>query len=1116
MTFRRGFTLTEIAVSMLVFAVAILTVLALLPTGYRAQSVARQQVFAASLAVTLMESFHHPLSTSTASIGEGYGDLGNASSRSSFVGRGQPANWKDGNFSPGKGWAWFQRETLPPESITAHDFERVLCNRVNGLIPIPDLIARRLDSDGDEMKRILDEGGKLYYIDPGTVRGLKWGHKFDLGKSDSAKSFRSDPEIQRIVVGVAGHPQQNAMVQDPFENWPWYELYPFPPNWCKGNGMQEFRKWKVGAPNVDDPTPGDQKIGNMNGNMVNIIVRYDDGTSHRTYTTGVRPIMDDVSNSPKPQWSEAGWLGQHWGSRVRLVMRRLDAGDPTTGDERWWMSSPHVGGTNDAVWQAFRRLAIGDEDRSDDATDLVPGAPGGGSYTPSLTLDDVDGIGDGGWDGHSGWIPVTAMTSTSTGYATNPDVDGNGVFDNYDKDRTQAAGRSSIQATYETRASYRDRAIGLWNAVRPSGYPEIQRPMFTLPKPDGVTLDGGNRLVVGSVLRDPEQYEHPPEELAKFALLDPVALMGTSFGGRPQYPPHPAQVMALSFLAHSAMTVAGRRPPFRQPYLALDDAHKGTPDDPLYSSFDPVYTVRFPGWAKDTYYAKGTLLTVGGNDYICTAAGVSSNAGSGPSGTGTSIADNTVTWSFLGVSDSPMDVKTVAAAAGSGATTVQLLNDRETTIVLYDGDFLWFKDDPDNVHEVDCAAPVVIVPAVSPAPPAPVNVTIGASYAVSDRGYTALAGPGLGSGVGANSQVLRVASLTDLAFARVTHEMCLRWVTAYARESNLDWGAPRPANQMLSTDRPLALQDLWFDAGPLAGDPLKYNQPEGQAQRRVSNPPMGTFSAGAETPWYRRESFYRWTYQRNPLGGDAVTGNANRPGNHGTKLTKHIRADINEEDITRSFINGIASEKDKYYYLPSKPAVIDAKTVGWRLTDWLQFDAFWSMWHNRHLREPSSGADARRYWLDRPFDPSHRTRELVFWSCDWKQYEDAESAPAAVIDMGRIGVYPSRTNSNKIDSMSRIQFATNFYAGNFIFEHPEGWLIWSDINRAATAEAFQSGSTNPSNLDDNDKVFGHYGADRNANGRFDRGPVPASSRMRALPLVRMSFYDPVMPLHAGN
>jgi len=35
-----------------------------------------------------------------------------------------------------------------------------------GLLPLPLTIAKRLDSDGDEMAKLLDEGGYLYYIQP--------------------------------------------------------------------------------------------------------------------------------------------------------------------------------------------------------------------------------------------------------------------------------------------------------------------------------------------------------------------------------------------------------------------------------------------------------------------------------------------------------------------------------------------------------------------------------------------------------------------------------------------------------------------------------------------------------------------------------------------------------------------------------------------------------------------------------------------------------------------------------------------------------------------------------------------------------------------------------------
>src|SRR5262249_54100097 len=37
---------------------------------------------------------------------------------------------------------------------------------------------------------------------------------------------------------------------------------------------------------------------------------------------------------------------------------------------------------------------------------------------------------------------------------------------------------------------------------------------------------------------------------------------------------------------------------------------------------------------------------------------------------------------------------------------------------------------------------------------------------------------------------------------------------------------------------------------------------------------------------------------------------------------------------------------------------------------------------------------------------------------------------------------------------------------------------------------------------------GLYGADRNFNQRLDRGPLPATARMRAMLVARFNFYDP--------
>nr|MDA3961349.1 hypothetical protein [Planctomycetota bacterium] len=41
---------------------------------------------------------------------------------------------------------------------------------------------------------------------------------------------------------------------------------------------------------------------------------------------------------------------------------------------------------------------------------------------------------------------------------------------------------------------------------------------------------------------------------------------------------------------------------------------------------------------------------------------------------------------------------------------------------------------------------------------------------------------------------------------------------------------------------------------------------------------------------------------------------------------------------------------------------------------------------------------------------------------------------------------------------------------------------------------------------------GMYGADRNANHLLDRGPVPASARMKAIEVARFTIYDPRLNL----
>ena len=67
-------------------------------------------------------------------------------------------------------------------------------------------------------------------------------------------------------------------------------------------------------------------------------------------------------------------------------------------------------------------------------------------------------------------------------------------------------------------------------------------------------------------------------------------------------------------------------------------------------------------WVASTAYTVGQTVANGGNAYLCTTSGTSAGSG-GPSGTGTSIADNTVVWSYIGLAIGDMTLNTAVLVA---------------------------------------------------------------------------------------------------------------------------------------------------------------------------------------------------------------------------------------------------------------------------------------------------------------------------------------------------------------------------------------------------------------------------------------------------------------------
>jgi hypothetical protein len=78
-----------------------------------------------------------------------------------------------------------------------------------------------------------------------------------------------------------------------------------------------------------------------------------------------------------------------------------------------------------------------------------------------------------------------------------------------------------------------------------------------------------------------------------------------------------------------------------------------------------------PAWAQSTSYSVGNVRTNGPNIYRCTQAGTS-DIGGGPSGTSTSIPDNTVTWAWVCPAGAAIQIdngsSTLVLSAGAAVT----------------------------------------------------------------------------------------------------------------------------------------------------------------------------------------------------------------------------------------------------------------------------------------------------------------------------------------------------------------------------------------------------------------------------------------------------------------
>jgi hypothetical protein len=182
---RAGFTLFEVAISLVIVAVGVISVVVLIPGGLKQLTAQRFRVYASAVANQLIDVYAH-------------GDASQV-----FVDHEAPAPWD-----------------LPIDRrVNAPDLEMRLSNQRYGLLPLPVDIARRLDSDGDEMKQITDRGGYLYYLQPNVANSWR----------EDIIPVQPPNDLQRLVVGVLGDAQHNASFSFPMKRWPYYATVPGPP-----------------------------------------------------------------------------------------------------------------------------------------------------------------------------------------------------------------------------------------------------------------------------------------------------------------------------------------------------------------------------------------------------------------------------------------------------------------------------------------------------------------------------------------------------------------------------------------------------------------------------------------------------------------------------------------------------------------------------------------------------------------------------------------------------------------------------------------------------------------------------------------------------------------------
>jgi hypothetical protein len=213
---RRGFTLFEVAISLVLVSFGVISVMMLFPIGIKAEQMARLRLYAGAKAEEIIDGFATLANTNPTIEVEA------------------PKAW---DVPAG------HRPFCP-------DLESRMVGHRTGIMPVPLDIAKRLDSNNDEIQKILSEGGQLYYSQATGATGLE-----ESGIGASGANMGSNSLSQRLVFAVVGYAQNNNVPLLAQKAWPYYSAYPSPPGHGEKSGFRNIGTtpgWRSSPPALDD------------------------------------------------------------------------------------------------------------------------------------------------------------------------------------------------------------------------------------------------------------------------------------------------------------------------------------------------------------------------------------------------------------------------------------------------------------------------------------------------------------------------------------------------------------------------------------------------------------------------------------------------------------------------------------------------------------------------------------------------------------------------------------------------------------------------------------------------------------------------------------------------